>query len=459
MMCYGLDIAYKNIPVLDREFIPMHLFNTTFLKHADKPVGIAIERSDGQVAAYRTSIRSAGNMRDANIFFISRFIKTMLWMKGGFRIYLSGDEDIYRLIKRQYGPGGAREFDSLFMARVYERDFEVQFVSELPAAKETSHAVGRHLNGCRIGFDAGGSDRKVSAVVDGETVYSEEVVWHPKLKSDPDYHFNEIVAALSTAASHLPRVDGIGISSAGVCIHNRLMVSSLFTKVPSRLFDGNVKDIYLRAGKRFGDIPIVVCNDGDVTALSGAMNLDENNVLGIAMGTSEAAGYVNGMGNITGWLNELAFVPVDANPNAIRDEWSGDIGCGVKYLSQDSVIKLACAAGIPLTDNATPAEKLVSLQKLMENGDPNAIDVFASLGVYLGHTLPFYYDLYGFRNVLLLGRVMSGKGGNLILEEARRVLHEEYPEIAGAIRISLPDEKSRRIGQAVAAASLPVIEV
>ena len=97
-----------------------------------------------------------------------------------------------------------------------------------------------------------------------------------------------------------------------------------------------MKDIYIRAVRdTFGDIPFSVCNDGDVSALAGAMSLEDNNVLGIAMGTSEAVGYVDDKGNITGWLNELAFMPVDVDPDAMEDEWSGDIGCGVKYFSQD----------------------------------------------------------------------------------------------------------------------------
>ena len=39
----------------------------------------------------------------------------------------------------------------------------------------------------------------------------------------------------------------------------------------------------------------------------------------------------------------------------MEDEWSGDIGCGVKYFSQDGVIKLAPRAGIELT-GASAAE-------------------------------------------------------------------------------------------------------
>ena len=233
------------------------------------------------------------------------------------------------------------------------------------------------------------------------------------------------------------------------------MNASLFLKVPEDLFNEKVKDIYIRAAKEIGDVPLVVCNDGDVTALAGAMSLEDNNVLGIAMGTSEAVGYVDEKGNITGWLNELAFVPVDASPAAMVDEWSGDIGCGVKYFSQDAVIKLAPAAGINLAESLSPAEKLKEVQKLMETPGSPAEAIYRSIGVYLAHTLALYYDLYHYKYVLLLGRVMSGRGGDLLLETCKAALAEEYPEVAEAIRITLPDEKFRRVGQSAAAASLP----
>ena len=202
-------------------------------------------------------------------------------------------------------------------------------------------------------------------------------------------------------------------------------------------------------------IPYCVVNDGDVTALAGAMSLKTNSVLGIAMGTSEAVGFVDAKGLITGWLNELAFVPVDANPDAMLDEWSGDIGCGVKYFCQDGVNKLAPRAGIELDENASPAEKLKVTQKLMEEGDERAAQVYESIGCYLGHTLAYYYEKYGFRYVLLLGRVMSGKGGEALLEKCQQVLNDEYPEAAAGFKLTLPDEKFRRVGQSMAAASLP----
>ena len=324
-----------------------------------------------------------------------------------------------------------------------------------PAAKRSVSALGRHLDGCRIGFDAGGSDRKVSAVVDGRSVYSEEVVWFPKTNSDPAYHYEGIVAAMKTAAAHMPRVDAIGVSSAGVYVENRAMKASLFLKVPKDVFHRQVKDIYIRAAGEIGDVPLAVCNDGDVTALAGAMSLGENGILGIAMGTSEAGGYVDKSGNIMGWLNELAFVPCDLAGDAMRDEWSGDIGCGVKYFSQDAVIKLAPAAGIVLDESMSPAEKLKAVQEEMARGNQRARQIYETIGVYLGYTLAFYSVFYDINHVLLMGRVTSGEGGDLVLRKAQEVLLAEFPELP--LRVNLPDEKSRRVGQSVAAASLPAI--
>ena len=434
----------------------MESFFDAFLKDARQPLSLAVERAGGEVAVYNTFIHGTPDMAEADRYYVDRLVKMLLWMKGGFKVYVSGSEAMYESVRDAYRPGGTREFDADFMSNVYERPFEVVLCDAVPAEYSNPQAVGRHMDGCRIGFDAGGSDRKVSAVIDGESVFSEEVVWYPKVTEDPDYHYEGIVSALKAAAEHLPRVDAVGVSSAGIYINNRTMVASLFLKVPKELFDEKVKDIYIRAiTDTFGDVPYVVANDGDVSALAGAMSLGENNILGIAMGTSEAVGYVDENGNVTGWLNELAFAPVDANPEAMADEWSGDIGCGVKYFSQDGVIKLAPRAGIELAEGDAPAQKLKAVQALMEAGDSRAEAVYRSIGVYLSHTLAFYHSFYGLKYVLLLGRVMSGKGGDIILDTCKAVLAEEYPEVADKIVPTLPDEKARRVGQSVAAASLP----
>ena len=455
----GISFSVKNTPALDPDFMPLQRFNEAFLSGADKPVGIAVERTNGEMASVETFIHGTAALREADHFYIDRLVKTMLWMKGGFRIYVRGDEDLCEYLKSIYCAGGKQEFDRDFMANVFERPFEVVSCDTLPAAKDAPQTIGGHTNGCRVGFDAGGSDRKVSAVINGEAVYSEEVVWFPKTNSDPDYHYDGIVAAFRSAAEHMPRVDAVGISSAGIYINNRTMSASLFLKVPHEQYEAKVKDIYIRAVRdTFGDVPYAVVNDGDVTALAGALSLGKNNMLGIAMGTSEAVGYVDSEGRITGWLNELAFVPVDANPDAMRDEWSGDIGCGVKYFSQDGVIKLAPRAGIELDESLSPAEKLKTVQKLVEAGDPRAEAVFGSIGCYLAHTLAYYHALYGCENLLLLGRVMSGRGGDILLSECRRVLADEYPALDERLSLNLPDEKFRRVGQSAVAASLPEIK-
>ena len=451
----GIEIPVKNVPELDPGFIPLGKFFSAFLEGAEQPLDIAIERAGGEVAVYRTRIHGTDEYAAADSYYVDRLVKFLLWMKGGFRVYISGSDAVYEAVRGAYRAGGSREFDADFMANVYERPFEVVKCGAVPAEYSNPQAVGRHLDGCRIGFDAGGSDRKVSAVIDGESVFSEEVVWYPKVTEDPDYHFEGIVSALKSAAAHMPRVAAIGVSSAGIYIDNRTMVASLFLKVPKDKFDAKVKDIYIRAAKEIGDVPLVVANDGDVTALAGAMSLGENNILGIAMGTSEAVGYVDENGNITGWLSELAFMPVDAAPGAMEDEWSGDIGCGVKYFSQDGVIKLAPRAGIELDESAPPAEKLKAVQKLMEAGDARAEAVYRSIGVYLAHSLALYYGYYGFKYVLLLGRVMSGRGGDTVLDTCKAVLADEYPELAAKIVPTLPDERFRRVGQSAAAASLP----
>ena len=455
----GVNVQIKNSPELDPGFIPLHAFNRAFLEGAKKPVSIAIERAKGEMSTHHTFIHGTPEMKEADCFYIDRLVKFILWMKGGFRIYVSGDEMIYNYLCSIYCAGGKQDFDWDYMANVFEHPFEVLLVDQVPESKDAPQKIGGHFEGCRIGFDAGGSDRKVSAVIDGETVYSEEVVWFPKINSDPDYHYDGIVSALKSAASHMPRVDAVGVSSAGVFINNRTMNASLFLKVPKDLYDKKVKDIYIRAiTDTFGNVPYSVVNDGDVSALAGAVCLGRNNMLGIAMGTSEAVGFVDENGCITGWLNELAFCPVDASPNAMQDEWSGDYGVGCKYFSQDAVIKLAPAAGIALEESLSPAEKLKKVQGLMEQDDPRAAAIYRSIGTYLAHSFALYYDFYGFESVLMLGRVMSGKGGDLLLETYNQVMADEYPELAQKIHVALPDEKFRRVGQSAIAASLPEVK-
>ena len=456
----GISYDIQNVPVLDPDFIPLGVWVDAYLKDARRPFSVAVEREGGKISVFHSFLRDE-SYAQANERYVERLVKFLLWSVGGWRVYLWGCGKEAAALRQAYTPQGRRGFDYGFMLDVYERPFEVVIVDrqeDFPQVNEATVAAGGHLEGCRIGFDAGGSDRKVSAVVDGKTVYSEEVVWFPKLSEDPDYQYREIVTALKTAASKMPRVDAIGVSSAGVFIGNAPMVSSLFIKVPrDPEIRSQVKTIFDRAAKEIGDVPIVVANDGDVTALAGAMGMGKTSVMGMAMGTSEAVGYVDEKGNVLGWFNELAFAPVDLNESAMADEWSTDIGVGCKYFSQDAVIKLAPRAGIALDESLTPAEKLKVVQQAVQEGNPAAEQVFADIGCYLAHTLNLYAHFYQIEYFIVLGRVMSGRGGELILENCQRILREEYPELASGVHVMLPDENTRRVGQSVAAASLPEI--
>lgn len=456
----------KIITPLDPGFAPLSLAFRQFREDVSKVKDsqrfvIRVVRGEDASSVFETRVFPEGMDDARNIALIDRLVKSLLWVHGGYHIQVSGSKAVYQHLKDAYRAGGKRAFDAGFMGDVYQKPFTVSLVDnpdEIATAQEAASAIGQHLDGCRIGFDAGGSDRKVSAVIDGKAVFSEEVVWFPKVTADPDYHYGEILSALKTAASHMPRVDAIGVSSAGIYIDNHVMKASLFLAVPEEVFKDKVMDMYVKAAKAIGDVPLVVANDGDVTALAGAMGLGRGNVLGLAMGTSEAGGYVDKDMHIMGWLNELAFVPVDVSPEAMEDEWSGDIGCGVKYFSQDAVIKLAPAAGIPIDEALSPAEKLKVVQKALEADHPGAIQIFETIGTYLAYALPWYAEFYKIDQVLILGRVTSGKGGQLILDTARATLAKVFPELAETMVISLPDEATRRVGQSIAAASLPKIE-
>ena len=455
MTYLNISFDYKNRVSLDPEFVPFGVWSEAFLKGAERPFRIAVWRENGGVSVFQSFLRGE-DYAEANLRYMERTVKFLLWSVGGWRVSICGCRETAEKVKAAYAAGAARDFDYGFMQDVYERELEIVLCDEadFPAAKEQPRAIGGHLKGCRIGFDAGGSDRKVSAVIDGETVYSEEVVWFPKQSEDPDYQYQGILAAFRTAASKMPRVDAIGVSSAGVFVGNCPMVSSLFIKVPRERRE-EVKSVYERAAREIGEVPLAVANDGDVTALAGAMSLNAGSVMGLAMGTSEAVGYVNAEGNVLGWFNELAFAPVDLQSAAPRDEWSGDYGVGCKYFSQDAVIRLAPRAGITLSEKLSLAEKLKEVQKLAEAGHEGALEIFRCIGVYLAHTLPLYARLYELRYLLVLGRVASGRGGDLLIAECNRVLAEEYPELAQRVTVMLPDEKARRVGQSIAAASLP----
>ena len=459
-------LAAPNIvPPLDRDFRPAVLANRTFRSAVAAsgdgvPLKIAIEADGGAVSTYQTEVFPENSDRfPSNFDYVERIVKFLLWQRGGWRVVIGGPSELGLNIKHIYSKTGNRAFDIDLMAGVYEKPFVVEVTSadQVPGDQRRAKPLGRHLDGCRIGFDLGASDRKVAAVVDGKSVFSEEVIWNPREQSDPQYHYDEIMAALKKAASHMPRVDAIGGSAAGIYVNNSVRVASLFREVPEDLFEKRIRSLFLDLQKAWNGIPFEVINDGEVTALAGSMSLGVNRIFGIAMGSSLAAGYVDAEGNVTGWLDELAFAPVDYNPNAPVDEWSGDKGCGALYFSQVAVNRLAAKAGIELDEKKSLAERLKDVQELMNHGDKRAQSVYETIGIYFGYNMAHYTDFYDIERLLMLGRVTSGKGGDIILKTAEQVLRKEFPDLADSIKLVVPDEASRRVGQAIAAASLPAV--
>lgn len=452
----------KVVPILDKQFRPAVLANRDFTDQARESqhaveVMIGLEQADGTLFRHSTHVFPREHPRATENFrHVERLVKFLLWSRGGFRVYFSGPPQLGEELSRHFTDTPTGKFDAQIMGeRIYEQPFEVVVTNEIPEPRSNTAPLGRHLDGCRIGFDLGGSDRKIAAVIDGECVFSDEIVWNPVPQTDPQWHYDLIMDSLKQAASHLPRVDAIGGSSAGVIVNSRVKVASLFRGVPIPLFNSRVKDLFLEMKKAWKDIPFEITNDGEVTALAGSMSMGENGVLGIAMGTSLAGGYVNQDGNITSWLNELAFAPVDYRSDAPQDEWSGDFGCGVQYFSQQGVARLLPAAEINLDPAMPLPEKLKAVQKLMEEGDQRARRIYETIGTYLGYALAHYSEFYDFNHLLILGRVTSGSGGTVLLTGAKTVLEIEFPELAKKIQFHTPNEKDKRHGQAVAAASLP----
>lgn len=440
---------------LDKGFFPMYLykkeFEEGFSRYGSKPFFLALERAEGRVELVRAPLRAERD--EENLAYAERIVKTMLWSFGGYKFYIGGDDEICAKLSRIYAPGGARAFDAEFMSGVYKKPLTFVAVADesaVPKDKGNYTRITPRAEGRRIGFDAGGSDRKVTACLNGKPVYEKEDIWFPKLNSDPAYHKAGIRDSIDKALKALGgRVDAIGVSTAGIVVDGEVRVASLFRKVPAELFEKEIAPVYLDLGRDYG-CPVTVANDGDVAALAGAFSEGCGRLAGIAMGTSLAGGYIDKDTAIRGYLNEWAFIPVDASASAPSDEWSGDRGTGVDYHSQDGAIRLALKAGIPLEGGASPAEKLKIIQALADSGDPRAEAVFADMGVSFGFTALWLGEFYAIEKVLFLGRVASGKGGEILFREANKTLSE----YGSSIQIILPDENSRRLGQSFTAAQL-----
>ena len=459
-----LNVAPTFDAPLDSDFRPAILATRAYERAVaaavrSSRVRFALERNADHVSRWEFAVFEPGaGYDDDTLRYVERTLKFLLWSHGACTVYVSAPSGIGEHLRAAYSAGGARQFDVDMMTRAFDRPFSLQLVDadDLPPPRQSPSSVGGHWDGCRIGFDLGASDYKIAAVNDGKLVYSEEIPWDPKSEPDQDYHRDKIQQGLLQAAAHLPRVDAIGGSSAGIYIDNKVMVASLFRSVPRDRFEKHVKSMFLNIKDQWNK-PLEIINDGDVTALAGAVSLGRTRVFGLAMGSSEAVGYLNALGRVTGRLNELAFAPVDFDPNAAPDEWSGDHGVGAMYFSQQAVNRLAPKAGFSFPDDMDLPTRLKLVQRRAEEGDPGAKKIFETIGTYLGYTIPYYAQFYDIETVMVLGRVTSGRGGEIIIERANQILTQEFPEVNERLWLYIPDEKSRRVGQAFAAASLPAL--
>ncbi|HOC81174.1 MAG TPA: ROK family protein, partial [Bacilli bacterium] len=190
-------------PILDKGFKPAiiefrNFKNDVFKSDKKQKLSVAVEGQNGAIYRKDFDIFADGIDDERNSFIIERYIKCILWVVGGFSIYIAGSDVVYNNIKNNYQNGGLRDFDYHFMSTVFERPMEVIKCDfqNLPHEKKSPVTAGGHLQGKRIGFDVGGSDIKVSAVVDGQVIYSEELVWLPKLNEDINYHYDFFYRAM-----------------------------------------------------------------------------------------------------------------------------------------------------------------------------------------------------------------------------------------------------------------------
>jgi len=348
----------------------------------------------------------------------------------------------------------------------------VESATDLPEEKDTIQVCGTDANGCRLSFDLGKSDIKTVAVKDNEVLYSMEQEWDVT-NPDPDYHFDAILAELKKGAAKLPKIEAVGGSATGtVSAKNEATWCDIFPNVPPDVYKAKVVDIFIRLAKAVaGDVPLKVINDGEVTALAAFQKIKHGNVMGISMGSSEGGGYANADGNLPGWINEFCYYRLDLNPRAPTDPWSKGCHTGLShmYLGQRGATKLAHKAGVVVPDNMkyphadmltikheTHAQCLKLIQEAMKNPETEekTRQIYETVGVYLGYGLGQYCEFYKIEHVMILGRVSKGKGGDFMLEVAKKVLEEEFPKYKD-IQFHVADDHFKAVGQCIAAAALP----
>lgn len=427
-------------------FLPGYFQLLNFEKKGIHPFSITIKRK--QVLSYRYDYMLT-EKEEENYFYTKKILLTLLWLIGGDTILFRGDSYFIRTFIRKASKDEEIKTSFFEMEEIFNCKMTMKETNGIDSNYFPVSKVQGDFEGCRIGLDLGGSDRKVTALIDGNVVYSEETLWFPKNMPDWHYHYQGILDSLSKAKEKLPRVDSIGISTAGIIIEDRIVHPALFYSVPKEEKRTIVRDLIINLMKEhFPNIPYHVFNDGDVSAFGGAMEFEKNSILGIAMGTSLASGYCFDKNCLNGCINELGKIPIDYSANASMHYLMKIKGAGSEYLSQKGVIRLCRKGGLQF--DGPLALQLVSIQKEAEKDNPIVIKAYEDMGYYLGSSLALYHKFIQFDSVLLLGRVMSKKGGDILLSKAREFLKD----IGLNIEVFTSDENFRRLGQSYIAASM-----
>lgn len=476
----------KIAPPLDPDFTPFILGKQKYIETVKSipnydTLTWALPRSDG-CGRYSLPVFPPTHYKDieASIYIAGVCIQEMIWQRSATSLMLHGPPKICKGVKKMFSLGGMYEFEIKSMPNVCGQSgkkFEVIICNDpnaLPKNCDAPQVCGKDATGCRLAFDLGKSDVKTVAVKDNQVLYSKETEWDVT-NPDPDYHFKVVTDALNLAKAELPRVDAIGGSATGtISAENHATWCDIFPNVPPNVYKEKVIDIFIRMAEHVAgnpNVPLKVINDGEVTALAAVQKLNKGSIMGISMGSSEGGGYANADGNLLGWINELCYIRIDMNPKAPTDPWSKGSHTGLShmYLGQRGATKLAAAAGCTLADelkyphpemctikHENHAKVLKIIQKEMVEDPARVGKIYETVGVYLGFALAQYMEFYDIEHVLILGRLSKGAGGDLMLDTAKKVLTEEFPELKTP-QFHTADDHFKAVGQCIAAAALPVI--
>jgi len=467
---------------LDPNFAPLVLGKRQYLAAAKdascaEKLEWALLRDDG-CARYSLPVFPEGSEHaEASSALACFLLQEMLWQRSASELRLVGPAWICNAVKAAFSDSGAHKWEVKIMPSVCgtpDKAFQVNIVSssELPEEKNMPQETGKSAKGCRLAFDLGKSDLKTVAVKDDEVLYSKETEWDVT-NPDPEYHIGMIVTAMKLAKEKLPHVDAIGGSATGpISANNEARFCDCFPNVPPDVYKAKVVNVFARIAKEVaGDVPLKVVNDGEVTAIAAYQKIKQGNVFGLSMGSSAGAGYADADGNLNGWINEMCHTKLDLNPEAHADPWSEFTHTGLAhmYLGQRACTKFVSKLGIDVPEHMVyphpnmctvrhedHANCLKLIQKAMADPAQEAkvTPLYETVGVYLGYALAQWAESYKIDHVMILGRVSKGKGGDIMLATAQKVLQTDFPELP-KIKFHTADDHFKAVGQCIAAAALP----